>query len=266
MDAAETCKIDHVIERWGLTAPGGSAGSVDDHLVERWTGSGDAPAVGYKQLTEWFNKRLLKRAYERNGRDTMRTRIDGEYEALRGEDDIVRREVMDDLRADGIDARSLVDDMVSWSTMRRHLQGCLDAEKAAQEATTEWELRSLDIARSQMASKAVSALKSLATKEELPDAHRADVEVQVKLSCPECPTRVPLEDAVERGYVCSDHFDAVPADDRPGTVGSATKALLPIGLAQTILFDSLYLDSFLLDSIVTEGSLLAADVLSAAPL
>lgn len=258
MDAKETCKIDHVIDRRGLTAPGRRMESIDQHLVDRWTGADDQPSAGYKKLTEWFNKRLLKQVYERNGRSTIRTRIDGEYEALRGDDDIARGEVMDDLRADGIDADSLVWDMVSWSTMRRHLKGCLDAEKPSQEATTEWELSSLDIARGRLTDKAISALKSLSSKRELPDAHKADVEVQVKLSCPECPTRVPIEDAVERGYVCSDHFDTVPAANRPESTMSdlASMALLPIGLAP----------SALLGTLVSESSIVAFDLLAVAPL
>jgi len=240
MTADETCKIDHVVDRFGLSAPGQAGESIDRYLVDRWTGADDGAAVGYKQLTEWFNKRLMKRVYERNGRDTIGTRIESEYEALRGDDDLVRIEVAEDLRADGVDADALVDAMVSWSTMRRHLKRCLEAEKAAQPARTEWELESLDIARNQVTDKAQSALKSLSSKRELPDAHRATVEVQVKLSCPECPTRVPLEDAVERGYVCRDHFDSATADGGRGSTltDAASRALLPLGILQSIALDA----------------------------
>lgn len=207
MTAERGCKVDFVVDRHDLSAPKSGYSSIDEYLVARWTGT-EGESEGYKQLTEWFNKRLLKRIYERNGRETLGIRIHSEYEALTGDDEIVREEVIDDLSSDGIAAESLVDDMVSWSTMRRHLQDCLEAEKTTPPSRTDWELESIDIARERTEEKTIAALRSLANKKQLPDADRANVTVQIKLSCPECPTRIPLQDALARGYVCKDHFEA----------------------------------------------------------
>lgn len=216
-----TCKVDHVTDRRRLTAPGQEYGSIDQYLVARWTGE-DGPALGYKPLTEWFNKRLLKQVYERNGRDTTGPRVDSEYEALTGDDDLVRHEVLNDLQDSGIAAESLVDDMVSWSTMRRHLNECLGEEKPTTPSETDWERRSVDIARERTREKVTDALGSLARKGMLPEASKADVQVQIKLSCPECPTRVPLEDALRRGYVCKDHFEEAGSPATSGTSPSRT--------------------------------------------
>lgn len=214
------CKVDFVIDRYDVSAPKSGYSSLDEYLVARWTGT-EGESAGYQQLTEWFNKRLLKHVYEQNGRETIGTRIDSEYRALKGDDELLREEVIDDLGSDGIAAGSLVDDMVSWSTMRRHLKSCLEAEKPTPSSRSDWELESINIARDQTEEKTVAALRSLANKQRLPEAHKANVTVQVKLSCPECPTRIPLEDALARGYVCKDHFETTLP---PTTGGPSAKS------------------------------------------
>lgn len=209
MTEDKQCKVDFVTERHNLSAPGATDRTLDEYLVARWTGV-EGEQLGYQELTHWFNKRLLKQVYERHGRETIGTRVDSEYEVLSGDDDIVREEVIDDLRSDGINGESLVDDMVSWSTMRRHLKGCLGAEKPSPRSRTDWELDSINIARKRTEEKTLSALRSLAQKQRLPEAHEVNVDVQIKLSCPECPTRIRLEDALARGYVCKDHSEIEP--------------------------------------------------------
>lgn len=205
MSEGQECKVDFIIDRYDLSVPGMTDRSIDEYLVDRWTGA-EGESIGYKELTDWFNKRLLKQVYERYGRETIGTRVESEYQALKNGDELVRGEVSDDLESDGIDADALVRDMVSWSTMRRHLKNCLEAEKPSTRSTKDWELESIDIARKQTEKKTLAALRSLANKRRLPGAEEVDIDVQIKLSCPECPTRIPLEDALARGYVCKDHL------------------------------------------------------------
>lgn len=206
MAAGAGCKVDRVVETYGLDPAHDRFDTVDDYLVTRWTGADGRPPDGYRTLAEWFNGRLLKQVYDEHGRETVGLRVDSDYRALTGDDDLVRLEVMDDLRADGIDAEALCDDMVSWSTIRHHLKGCLDAEKPRSEADTDWEHESVRIAMSQTAEKVTAALRSLDAKGDLPNAQQAAVDIQVQLSCPECPVRVPLAEAVDRGYICRDHL------------------------------------------------------------
>ncbi|ELZ02209.1 rod-determining factor RdfA [Natrialba aegyptia] len=206
------CKIDSLIERHGLTVPDAGHESVDEYLVARWTGSDGRSADGYKALTEWFNKRLLKRLYEVHGRDTVSVHIDREYEVITGDADIQRDELAADLATDGLDIDNITDEMVSWSTMRHHLKGCLEAEKETTPAKTDWEANTVQMARERTVEKARSVLSSLASKERLRDAEQAEVDVQVKLSCPDCSVRVPFEDAVERGYVCDAHAENEPEE------------------------------------------------------
>ena len=50
-----------------------------------------------------------------------------------------------------------------------------------------------------------SGLQSLGNKDLIRGVDTAELQVQSYLSCPECPTRVSVEQAYEQGYVCADH-------------------------------------------------------------
>lgn len=204
------CKVDRVCEKYGLDASGTLYESLDEHLLVRWTGADGRSPHGYKRLTAWFNRRLLKSVYDRHGRETIATRLESEFEVLTGDDDLVRKELVDELVDDGIDVERVCADMVSWSTMRHHLKGCLDGEKEPAKAETEWERESIDVAKHVTATKTKDALRSLESKDELHGSDAASVEVDVYLSCPFCPTRVRVEDALARGYICGEHLGTGP--------------------------------------------------------
>ena len=214
--SSETCKIDRVVETYGLDETGDGR-SLDERLLARWTGSDDRPAEGYRTLTEWFNKRLLRNVYDEHGRDSLGGRVESDYDALTSDDELVATEVAESLRADGIDAESVRQDLVSWGTMRTHLKECLDGEKDVSPSESGWERDAVAKARSFAAEKAESALSSLASKGVVADADTAAIEVGIHVSCPECPTRVPFDVALERGYVCERHRDAGPAGDTDTT-------------------------------------------------
>lgn len=253
------CKVDVAIERYGLSAPTSRYDSIDDYLMTRWTGSDGGGSEGYKSLTTWFNKRLLSRVYEQNGRDVTDVRLDAEYEALVGDDELAYGDVASDLATDGIDADELTRGMASWSTMRRHLNDCLGGEKPTAEATSDWEQTSIDIARERVREKTESALKSLGKKGRLAGATTAGVDVQVKVSCAECPTRVPLEDAIDRGYVCQEHNVAAEeavsetgiAPD--GGSGNGLLGVVPLGAVSSLGLAMGDVSSVALELVATVG-------------
>lgn len=200
-----SCKVDVVVEQYGI---GGTAryDSIDEWMLARWLGTDGQPPVGYRTVTREFNKRLLKRVYDDHGRDPMGARLDGDYEALTGDDAVLREEVIEDIASDGIDARRLQESLVSWGSVRRHLKECLDARKEQPVATTDWERDSVERAREHALGTIRKAVSALASKERIDRADEADVVMPILLSCPECPTRRPLEEALERGYVCREHL------------------------------------------------------------
>lgn len=203
MGSSSECKVDRVVEAYGLAGADPRHASIHDGLLARWQGTDGHSAVGYRTLTEWFNERLLRRACVESGRDIAGGRVSHDYEALTGDDELRRAEVEESLRADGVDADSLVDDMVSWGTMRTHLTECLDGAK--ERAGGDWERDAVGMAVSFAREKVEAALSSLGTKGELAGLDRASVSVQVQVQCEACPTRVPLAVALDRGYVCETH-------------------------------------------------------------
>jgi DNA-binding transcriptional ArsR family regulator len=203
------CKIEVLSERYALDGRETRYESLDDRLLTRWTGADGTEAIGYRKLTGAFNKRLLRTVYDEHGRDTTANRVESDHEALTGDDDLLREEVLDDLRADGIDADALQQDLISWSTMRTHLKSCLEGEKVLREAESDWERRSVEIAKHIATAKVEEALPSLESDGALAGGEDADVDIQVLLSCPDCPTRIPFNDAVDRGFVCAEHTPGV---------------------------------------------------------
>lgn len=212
MASRQRCKIDRALDEYELDTVVSGHDTVDEYLLARWNGADGRSAEGYRPLADWFNKRLLKHAYDEGGRDATGTRLQSEYDALTGDDELVREEVADDLRMDGIDVDEILDDMISWSTMRHHLKSCLEAEKDRPDSTSEWERRSVDIARHQTEEKAAAALSSLDSKGTLPGGSRADTFVQVQLQCPVCHVRVPFDEALSRGYICEEHLSGENAE------------------------------------------------------
>lgn len=205
MGEQDRCKLDLIVERYDLDETVLHYDSVDERLLVRWNGTDGSDADGYRTLTEWFNKNLMRAVYDEHGRDTTGTRLDSDFEALMSDDEILKQEVRDDLTADGIDPDRLIGDMVSWSTMRSHLNDCLDSEKEATSSDTDWERNSVRIAQEIAEDKAEKAVNSLVSKGDLETSVPIDVTAQVLVSCQECPTRLPLGAAIDRGFVCKDH-------------------------------------------------------------
>ena len=203
------CKVDDLIAEYGLTAPGSDYGSVDDYLAKRWTGADGRTPEGYKKLTDWFNKRVLKSIYEEHGRSTVSIHLDREYDVIVNEDNIQRAELAADLEGDGMDIDKLKKTLISHGTIRNHLKNCLEVEKDTQsttKSTTTTREKAIVSAKRMAASKTESILPELAEDGVVPYADEATVNVEIRLQCPTCDTRVPIEDAIKRGYVCKDHM------------------------------------------------------------
>ncbi|UHQ96160.1 rod-determining factor RdfA [Natrinema halophilum] len=209
MSTGDGCKVDATIDQYDLETADPRHESLNEGLLARWTGASGHTEVGYRTLTEWFNKRLLKRVYDEHGRGALDTQIDADYEALSADDELVREEFIERLSTAGIDGEQLLDDMVSWGTMRTHLNECLGGKKEQSDARTDWERNSISVAQNIVGEKVDEALASLAAKGELDGTASSTVEVQIQLRCDECPTRVPLDVALERGYVCEQHRETI---------------------------------------------------------
>lgn len=198
------CKVGRVAAKYDLEASIPAADSLSETLLARWKGRDGYREHGYRTLTDWFNRRLLERAFERAGRRVGNPQLKAEYEVLTGEDELEKLDLVDELAAAGVDAEQVRRDMISWSSMRGHLTVCLDGEKT-REASTDWERKSIEIARSQARRKIEEAISSLGNKGNLEGGDAATVTVDVRLQCDRCESSVPLVVALDRGYVCETH-------------------------------------------------------------
>jgi hypothetical protein len=204
MTTDHCCKVARVAEKYGVPRTAQGSEALAETLLARWQGRETYREHGYRTLTEWFNRRLLARAYDRAGRHVGETQLEAEFDVLTGEDELEKLDLEDELAADGIDPDAVLGDMVSWSTMRGHLTGCLEAEKE-REARTDWERNSIEISRSQAREKIGEAVASLGSKGTVQGADDADVSIDVALQCDQCAASVPLVVALDRGYVCETH-------------------------------------------------------------
>jgi len=202
------CKVDNLMAEYGLTAPGSDYNSVDEYLAKRWTGADGRTPEGYKKLTDWFNKKVLKAIYDEHGRSTVSIHLDREYDVIVNEDNIQRAELAADLEGDGMDINELKKTLVSHGTIRNHLKNCLDVEKDTQPTTksTTTREKAISSAKRMATSKTENILPELAEDGVVPYANEATVDIEIRLQCPICDTRVPIEDAIKRGYVCTDHM------------------------------------------------------------
>ena len=206
------CKTGEMIHKYEF-----DKAEMDDTLVAKWRGEDGHDELSINDLEDWFNKQLLKLVYQEQGRPDPEYKIDAEYEVL-ADDEIPehkRAELVSELEANGIDVESLTDDFVSYSTIYRHFQECIDAEKGADEdsADTEWERDGLDLARENFRDRVTNSLRALSNKNRLAGYEDSELEFSAHLRCDHCPTRVPIETAVEQGFVCATHNDLDSAPD-----------------------------------------------------
>jgi len=173
--------------------------------MARWTGTDGHQEQGYRTLASWLNRRILRTVYEEHGRTALDHRIEADYDALTGDDDLLGSEVEADLRADGSPATELADNLVSYGSVRTHLLDCLDGEKSPSSTETEWQRDSISIARTVATEKAQQALSALVSSGQVDDGEGLSVEVDIQLRCDKCPTVVPFDVAARRGYVCDTH-------------------------------------------------------------
>jgi hypothetical protein len=211
----DCCKVGAVVDRRALRVSADL--DMHEYLVARWLGVDNYPKMGVRKLADWFNQQILREAYAEHGRNITDVRITSEYEALVDGDDVEQGEVIDDLGSDGIDGRELIDDFVSRSTMRRHLNDCLGATKERSESRSResnWELEQIAHSKQHLETNVEESVRSLANKGQLPGGEAVEIDIPVFLSCPECSTQVRLETALDREFICKEHLGTSSITDQ----------------------------------------------------
>lgn len=185
------CKVCRVFDEYNLEM-------YEDQLVEQWTADGEN-RKGYRTLAKELNVRLLRDKMDRAGLETLGGEAASKYERLQ-DDTVTATEVRNILHQEGVPIEQLEDDFVSYGVVRTHLVDCLGLE--SQRQTGDWERDAIAIASDHAEEKASQAVRSLLNKDALAVGDDASVHATIEVECEECHTRVPVERALRRGYVC----------------------------------------------------------------
>lgn len=210
------CKVGEAIDKYTIQTPN-SFESVNNYLVARWKGHSGCPEASVRTLTKWLNLNIIKSAYRDNGRNTIESRIEADYEILKGSDENEKQDIINDLSVDGIDGELVADSFISPSTLIRHFNNCLGEEKSKNEAekNSNWEANKIKFAKHAMKNNAQESVNSLGKKGRITGASDANISIPVLLECgePDCANTCSFDRALNRGYVCGEHDTGSDGND-----------------------------------------------------
>jgi len=202
------CKVGKAIDQYDLKHDV-VGGDIDEYLLARWKGHSGYTETGLRPLERWFNQKILKKVYNNHGLDTIETRIESDYEVLTGDNEVEKDELLNELSSEGIDGEAILDHFISFSTLGRHFNNCLDEHKEKKEPdkNSDWEQNKIEYMQNSMKESTNEVFRSLDSKGRIKGAANAEVKVPVILTCPHCSNEVRFNRALKRGYVCEDHMD-----------------------------------------------------------
>jgi hypothetical protein len=184
------CKVCRVLDERGMQG-------YESRLVAQWKGEA-GQRKGYRNLSKWLNVTILRREMDRSGMSTLGNEAESQYERLQRED-TVAEEVRTNLRTAGIPIDSVEADFVSYGVVRTHLTECLGESYEHEEG--DWEAESIEMTRSFAESKLSEAVRSASKKGKLEAVGDISVSVSIELECEATHVRVPIDQALRRGYV-----------------------------------------------------------------
>jgi hypothetical protein len=191
-DQTPSCKIDRTAAAYDLSEEA-------ERLGEYWTR--DDERYSLRKLAVHFNHQLLRAAMEQAGLNPLNGEVDNTYRLLTDEDvsQGMRTQARNRLQKHEIDIDQLQSDFVSYGTVRRHLKGCLDAERESTEANndpTETSAQRIAALQNRTVAVTENTLSQLASVGELA-AGDVDVFVDITVSCSTCGTHAPVRDYIE---------------------------------------------------------------------
>jgi hypothetical protein len=202
------CKVSRVISEYSLSTHI-YTDDINAVLKDKWLGEGMQPNTALRPLTDWFNQKLLSSIYTEHDRKTVEPQIEADYDAIVGDDEDRRRLILEDIEQDGINATELAADLISTSSLYRHLTQCLDVNKETKRGSsdTDWEAKKISYAKQLATDRAEDVLQSWENKGELPEATAGMVSVDIYIECPICSKRSSILQAHNQGYICDEHMN-----------------------------------------------------------
>jgi hypothetical protein len=176
-------------------------GEMDEELVARWRGDG-RERRSIRELTETFNKRLLRAALERGDFNYLEGEISNTYQLLTDEEvtEGVKVNIRRALERADVDIDATENDFVSHQTIYNHLTDCLGVSKPETEDSDPVDKSAGEMFSLQNRTVAVvgSKLKRLRGQEALA-LDEFDVFVDINVFCRACETRHDLGQLLRNG-------------------------------------------------------------------
>jgi hypothetical protein len=186
-DQTSSCKIDRIAADYDLSDEA-------ERLTELWTR--DDERYSLRDLAVHFNHQLLRVAMERAGLNPLDGEVENTYRLLTNEEvsQGMRTQARNRLEKHDIDVEQLQSDFISYGTVRRHLKGCLNAEREPTETDNDpTEAGAQHIAALQHRTAAVTEN----TLSQLQAAGDIDVFVDVTVSCSECGMHATAQEFID---------------------------------------------------------------------
>lgn len=188
-------KVERVIERWNLPDLG-------DELERRWLGHG-RDDHSLRELTEYFNKKILTEALTESGTVPLEGEIENFYELLTSEDvtksDTLQAEQR--LTQMGVDPDELSEDFISHQTMYRYLKNARNVQKQREQQPIEDVIETSRRTSIRLTNRLKSVVqKNLETLNRRNGFHIGDfdVYVDIQIVCSDCGTSRNLEQILEQ--------------------------------------------------------------------
>jgi len=213
MAAHEGCKVERVTERYDLH-------EADERLLRRR----ENEDASLRELETHLNRRLLKREMFEQGMSPLDGEVENYYRLLT--DDTVmttaRREARRKLEEAGIDVDGVKADFVSYQTVRKHLNECLDTD-TSEEYTPQPDndLRNIEKIQQRLQNVVEKSVRRL-TEHDVIQIGSPEANVSVKVTCGDCGRTYAIGTLFQRRKCrCGISDDGTTSDDRE--VASSTR-------------------------------------------
>jgi hypothetical protein len=186
-------KVARLIEEYDL-------GAIGDELERAWTADGDRRR-SLRDLADRFNRELLERVLRDAGVSSLDGEVENTYRLLTAESvsGADRTRIQRHLEREGIDVDALLEEFVSYQSIRTYLRKHRGVEHAREETDrVESADRTIQQLRNRLAAVAEQRIDQLDRNDEL-DAGSVGVMVDVRAVCADCGSQYPVGGLLDRG-------------------------------------------------------------------
>jgi hypothetical protein len=173
-----SCKVERVAHKYGLSR-------LDERVLRRREQEG----ASLRKLEAYINQRILRAAMEGAGMRVLEGDAEN-YHRILTEDDASRtaeQQVRRELEQEGVPVEEVLSDMVSYQTVRAHLNDCLDTDTSKDDAPPDPEqaestFRGLQTRAENVVEKALNRFR----KHDVIDIGSPHVNVIINVTCGDC--------------------------------------------------------------------------------